>query len=81
MFNPIFRENVQGRKHPGRCALTEPEVICYRKSKRVVQNEKNGHKNPNNSRNYHDELTGCNWSMPSVTWWLYPYYDIENPEL
>ena len=23
MFNPIFKENVQGRKHPGSCAFTE----------------------------------------------------------
>ena len=22
MFNPIFKENVQGRKHTGRCAFT-----------------------------------------------------------
>ena len=51
MFNPIFKENVLGRKHPGSCAFAEPELLCYRKPKRVVQNEKNGHKNPNNSHN------------------------------
>ena len=55
MFNPIFKENVQRWKHPGSCAIAESNLLSYRKSKRVVQNEKNGHKNPNNSRNYHDE--------------------------
>ena len=24
MSNPIFKENVQGRKHPGSCAFAEP---------------------------------------------------------
>ena len=29
MFNPIFKENVQGQKHPGRCAyLFYEEWIC-----------------------------------------------------
>ena len=28
MFNPIFKENVQGWKHPGSCAFAEPEVSC-----------------------------------------------------
>ena len=55
MFNPIFRENVQGRKHPGSCVFAEPEQLSYRKRKRVFQNEKNGHKNSNNNHNYHDE--------------------------
>ena len=27
MFNPIFKENVQGRKHPGSCAFAEPELL------------------------------------------------------
>ena len=27
MFNPIFKENVQGRKHPCSCALAEPERV------------------------------------------------------
>ena len=40
MFNPIFKENVQGRKHPGSCAFTVPELLSYRKLKRVVQNWK-----------------------------------------
>ena len=26
MFKPIFKENVQGRKHPGSCAFAEPEL-------------------------------------------------------
>ena len=55
MFNPTFKENVQGRKHPWNCAFAETELLSYKKPKRVVQNEKNGHKNPNNSHNYHDE--------------------------
>ena len=64
MFNPIFKETVQGRKHPGSCAFAEPELLSYRKPlKPVVQNAKNGHKNPNNSHNYldenHDEIKLC----------------------
>ena len=55
MFNPIFKENVQGRKHPGNCAYAEPGILNYRKAKRVVQKSKNVHKNPNNIHNYHDE--------------------------
>ena len=27
MFNPIFKENVQGREHPGSCAFAEPELL------------------------------------------------------
>ena len=27
MFNPIFKENVQGQKHPGSCAFAEPELV------------------------------------------------------
>ena len=56
MFNPIFKGNVQGQKHPGRCAFVEPELLSYRKSKYVAQNENNGHKNLNNNNNYHDEI-------------------------
>ena len=48
-------ENVQGRKHRGSCAFAEPELLSYRKPKHIVPNEKNGHKNPNNSHNYHYE--------------------------
>ena len=29
-----------GRKHPGNCAFAEPELLRYRKPKRVIQNEK-----------------------------------------
>ena len=54
-FNPIFKDDVQGQKHPGSCALAEPEVLIYRKAKHVVQKVYNGHKNPNNSHNYHAE--------------------------
>ena len=55
MFNPIFKENVQGRKHPGSCAFAEPKLLSCRKPKRVVQMKKNAHEYPNNSHNYHDE--------------------------
>ena len=27
MFNPIFKENVQGQKHPGSCVFAEPELL------------------------------------------------------
>ena len=27
MFNPIFEENVQGRKHSGSCAFAEPDLL------------------------------------------------------
>ena len=27
MFNPIFKENAQGRKHPVSCACAEPELL------------------------------------------------------
>ena len=46
MFNPIFKENVQGQKHLGSCAFAEPELLSYRKLKIVVQKVKNGHKIP-----------------------------------
>ena len=36
--------------------LAEPELLSYRKSERVVQNKKDGHKIPNTSHNYHDEI-------------------------
>ena len=55
MLNPIFKENVQGRKHPSSCAFAEPGLLYYRNPKRVVQNEKDGHKNPNNNQDYRDE--------------------------
>ena len=55
MFNPIFKANVQ-RKHPVRCALAETELFSDRKPKCVVQNKNNGHKNPNDSYNHHNEI-------------------------
>ena len=55
MFIPIFKENIQGQNHLGSYAFAEPESVSYRKLKHIVQNEKNGHKNPNNSQNSHDE--------------------------
>ena len=27
MFNPIFKENVQGQTHSGSCAFAEPELL------------------------------------------------------
>ena len=36
MFNPIFKGNAQGQKHQGRCAFAEPELLYFRKPKRVV---------------------------------------------
>ena len=56
IFNPIFKGNVQRCKHPGRCVFAEPELLSYRKPKRVVRNEKNGHENPNNYHNYLDAI-------------------------
>ena len=55
MFSPIFKEKVQGQKHPGSYTFAEPELLSYRKPDCAVQNEKNGHKNPNNNHNSHDE--------------------------
>ena len=52
MFNPIFKENVQRRKHQGSCAFAELELF---KAKRVVQKVIKCHKSPNDSHNYHDE--------------------------
>ena len=46
MFNPIFKENVQGRKYPESCAFAGPEILSYRKPKHVVENVKSGHKIP-----------------------------------
>ena len=33
MFNPIFKKNVQGRKHPGSSEFAEPELLSYWKPK------------------------------------------------
>ena len=37
MLNPIFKENVQGQKHPESCAFAELELLSYRQAKDVVQ--------------------------------------------
>ena len=29
VFNPIFKENVQGWKYPGSCAFAAPELLRY----------------------------------------------------
>ena len=44
MFNPIFKRNVQGWKHPGRCAYVQPELLTFTKPKCVIHNKNNGHK-------------------------------------
>ena len=54
MFNPKFKENVQGRKYPGNCAFAEQVLLCNRKLKRVVQKVQDGHENPSISHNYYD---------------------------
>ena len=56
MFNPIFKGNVQGLKHPGGGTFIEPELLSYRRPQYVVQNKKNGHNNPKNSHNYNAEI-------------------------
>ena len=33
MFNPIFKENVQGQKYPESSAFAEPELLMKRKPK------------------------------------------------
>ena len=55
MFNPIFKEKVQGQKHLGSCTFAEPELLSYAKLKIVVQKVKDGHKNLNDSHKYDDE--------------------------
>ena len=42
--------NIQGVAH-----LQNQNYLVTESLNLVVQNEKNGHKNPNNSHNYHDE--------------------------
>ena len=56
MFNQTFKGNVQGRKHPDRCAFAEPELLGYRKPKPAVQNKIVAIKDLNNWGNYHDEV-------------------------
>ena len=56
MFNPIFKENVQGQKHPGSSAFVEPELLVNVKEAWIIdQRVINGLKNPSDSHNYHDE--------------------------
>ena len=50
MFYSIFKENVQGQKHPRRYIVAEPELPSFGKPKCAVQNESNG------SYNHHDDL-------------------------
>ena len=69
MFIPIFKANVQGQKHRGRCAFAEPELISYRKPKRVVQKKKNDNKNSNNSHNSHDEIELDQGFSKKNTYW------------
>ena len=38
MLGPIFKEDVQGQKHPGRCLVAEAELPSFGKTKYVVQN-------------------------------------------
>ena len=57
MFNPIFKGNAQGRKHPGKWAFVEPELLRDRKRKYILQNKENGYKNPSNNHNHHGEVT------------------------
>ena len=45
MFNPIFKQNVQGRKHPGSYAFAEPELLVN-KAYSVVQKVINDNKIP-----------------------------------
>ena len=44
MFNPIFHENVQGRKHTGRCTFAESALL----SSSTLQWRHNGHDNVSN---------------------------------
>ena len=53
MFIPIFKENVQGRKHPRLCAFAEPECLVTG-SLKCSSKVMNGHKNPIDSHKYHD---------------------------
>ena len=67
MFNPIFKENVLGRKHRGSGAFADPELLSYRKPKRIAQNEKNGHKNSNNKQS-NKRSNSCRDRMPLPAW-------------
>ena len=39
MFNPIFKVIVQERKHAGRYAFAEPELLSLRKQKSAVHDD------------------------------------------
>ena len=54
MFNPRFKENVQGGNIQEDVHLQNQNYFVTEPI-RVVQSEKNGHKKPNNGHNYHDE--------------------------
>ena len=66
MFNSIFRENVQGRKHPGTCAFAEPELLSYIND---TQHQYSAH-----PKLVLETVMGCSWPMHKVTWYQYPYY-------
>ena len=53
MFNPIFKENVQGRNIQGVVHLQNENYLC--KASLKYQKVINGHKNPSDSHNYPDE--------------------------
>ena len=39
MFDPIFKDNAQGQKHPGSSVVAEPKLHCFRTHNSVSQNE------------------------------------------
>ena len=39
MLNPIYKEYVQGQKHPGSCVVAEPDLPGSTKTKYVGQNK------------------------------------------
>ena len=52
MCNPIFKENIQGRKHPMRCAFAEPELLSYRKPGCVIKINRMTTEHNNNDWNW-----------------------------
>ena len=59
MFNSIFKDSVQGQKHPWWCVVAEPEIPSHRKPKCAVQNEQNCHdESPYNCCNHTKLLKG-----------------------
>ena len=57
MFNAIFKDSVQGQRHPGRCVVAEPKLLSFRKPKYVGKMNSYGYKNLKNRRNHHDWIT------------------------